>query len=104
MCGEHGTLISFTFKKKMPYLVMSRLDYVLAPVNSALNICTCKILPAFLSDHNAIYLEIVIEDEIKGKGLWKFNMTHLKNPEYVAHVNKVTESAHYKYNNCSPSE
>ena len=69
----HPDQFSFTWKRNKP-LIMSRLDYILAPINTALAINTCQIMPTFLSDHCPMYCEITLDDAVKGPGLWKFNV------------------------------
>ena len=38
---------------------------------------------AYRSDHSAIELEIMVNKFTFGKGVWKFNNSHLQNQEYL---------------------
>ena len=93
---------AFTYKKVKPKLTMTRLDYFLAPVSTTLAVNTCQILPSYLSDHNPIFLQLVTDENIKGKGLWKFNTQHLKNLHYVKSINDILQKANVKYTDLNP--
>ena len=93
---------SFTWKRRDP-LVMTRLDYVLAPLNSTVIVDRCEIWSQFLSDHSFLFVEIVLNNEIRGPGLWKFNTRHLSSNEYVNKVNSILEEAPHKYLNLDPT-
>ena len=47
-----------------------------------------KILPSYRSDHSTVVLTIEINDFVKGKGLWKFNVSLLKDRAYINTVKK----------------
>ena len=96
------TQFRFTFNKSKPKLMMSQLDYVMAPVNNVTAISECQILPAFLSDHCPAQLELILDSSIKEPGLWKFNTQHLKNPEYVKAINVMLMQANSKHYECDP--
>ena len=93
----------FTWKRKHP-MVMSCLDYVLAPINTAMLITKCQILPAYMSDHCPILCELTFDSTIQGPGLWKFNTRHLENKEYVEKINTIIDSASTKYINLDSSQ
>ena len=86
----------FMYKRTQPSLVMTRLDYILAPLDTTTNIEQCNILPAYLSDHNPVCFELVIYESIKGKGIWKLNTQHLKNPDFVNSVNRIIHECQKK--------
>ena len=61
----------------------SRLDMIWLPKNQLDRVKTIDIFPFFRSDHSYVYLEFEPPKGIeRGKGLWKFNNSHLKNPEF----------------------
>ena len=75
----------FTWKRKCP-MIMSRLDYLLAPISTAMKITHCEILPAYLSDHCPVLCELTLDSSVRGPGLWKFNTRHLENKDYVDRI------------------
>ena len=48
-----------------------------------------EILPSYRSDHSSVVLLLEINDFIKGRGLWKFNVSLLKDKMYVNTVKNV---------------
>ena len=93
----------YTYKKWNPRLILTRLDYVIAPINTAMIINKCEVLPAILSDHCPIMCEMLIDPTVRGRGLWKFNTQHLKNKEYVENVNEILQKAQFRYINLDAS-
>ena len=47
-----------------------------------------EILPSYRSDHSTVVLSLEINDFVKGKGLWKFNVSLLKDKAYINTVKK----------------
>ena len=45
-------------------------------------------LPSYRSDHSSVVLSVKINEFKKGKGLWKFNTSLLKDREYVEEIKK----------------
>ena len=53
---------------------------------------SCEILPGYRSDHSRIELDLVLNSFTKGKGIWRFNCSLLKYPDYLNCVkNCITE-------------
>ena len=76
----------------------SRLDYFITANSFVYNIEKADIKPSFLSDHNIITLQFLGNtDQSKGKGMWKFNTSLLKDNEYVVKMNKLFEEQCLKY-------
>jgi len=72
----------FTWRRIKPFQ-QSRLDLWLIPDNLIYNVKTCCIGLSFLSDHSVVQLALTInETPRRGKGMWKFNNTLLKETEY----------------------
>ena len=82
---------------------MRRLDYFLVPLGTIGLIKNCQILPATFSDHCLIILEISTMQSIRGPGLWKFNVNHLYQKEYVDMVNEIIDYADYRYSELNPA-
>ena len=57
----------------------------------------CNINPSYRSDHSVIELELILSNFKKGKGLWKFNNSLLKYPEYINLIHNVIEEEKAKY-------
>ena len=55
-------------------------------------ISSCKINPSFHSDHASVEMNIeTFSSNVRGKGVWKFNNTLLKDINYVQIINDVIE-------------
>ena len=76
----------------------SRLDYIF--ISDCLLNCVnnCDILPGIHSDHSLLSVSFNNGDNtIRGRGLWKFNSTLLKDPIYVENVKKLILSSKDKH-------
>ena len=60
-------------------------------------------MPGYKSDHSFVELIIAMDNQVKGKGLWKFNTMHLEDPEFTFKIKNVIEKAQTKYVSCDPS-
>ena len=58
---------------------------------------SCSIKAGYRSDHSIIELEIIMNKFIRGKGLWKFKNSLLKDKEYLTLVNKIIAEEIIKY-------
>ena len=74
----------------------------MSPLDTLGNIDKCEILPAYLSDHCPILLEINLSNNMQGPGFWKFNESHLENLDFVNQVNKIIDLADFRYSKFSP--
>ena len=74
-CFLHPSLKRYTWQRKNP-LQQARLDYFL--ISNAMQdiITACNINPSYRSDHSSIQFKIMQFE--RGKGLWKFNCSFLK--------------------------
>jgi len=73
----------FTWRQKMPQ-IHCRLDYFLISDTLQDNTHEVDILPAFKSDHSSIIINLrKTEQELKGKGYWKFNNLLLNEETFV---------------------
>ena len=84
--------LQFTWKRKDP-LIMSRLDYFMVPYENLNSIGDCQIVNGVLSDHHFVEMTILVNDQIQGRGYWKFNTSLLKNKEYVEQVNEIIDKS-----------
>ena len=79
---------SFTWSQKSPR-IFCRLDYWLISNNLSDFVKSTEIASAIRTDHDAISLEFgELENERKGPGFWKMNVSLLDDKEYI---NNVTE-------------
>lgn len=54
-------------------------------------------LPSYRSDHSSVVLSVKINEFKKGKGLWKFNTSLLKDREYVEEIKKCINKIKEQY-------
>ena len=87
----------YTLIRKRPYLHGSRLDYFLISSSLISNVKKVDIGVKFLSDHAPIFLEMLLPKTNRGKGFFKLNTAHLKNPEYVNKINNTIDQTIQEY-------
>ena len=97
----HPGDFQFTWKRRQP-LVMARLDYFFIPIGILSLVDSCKILPAVLSDHCPVIMEIITSEQIKGPGYWKFNTRHSHSKVFLDECNKIIDYAEYRYSELNP--
>ena len=67
----------------------SRIDMIWIPSRFLGLVSSVGIFPFFRSDHSYVYLEIDLPFEIeRGKGIWKFNTSHLKDESFCAEIER----------------
>lgn len=77
----------YTWRQPNP-IRQSRLDYWLISTNLLSLIYDCAIQPSYKSDHSLITLDMKSEGtSLRGPGMWKFNVSLLKNRDYVENFN-----------------
>ena len=92
----HPDVKRYTWRRKNP-LKQARLDYAIG-TNSLLDITkSCKILPGYRSDHSRIELDLLMDPFIKGKGIWRFNCSLLKNIDYIKSVKEWIREVKKQY-------
>ena len=80
----------------------SRLDYFLVSGELIGNIVKSKIHPGYKTDHSAISIEWISEELTRGRGLWKFNSSLLKQKEFVDGANDIIDNAIQVYSDNTP--
>ena len=81
----------FTWRANNP-LVQRRLDYFLISDRIQSSVSKVYIKPAIATDHSAIFLEIEINYDHKGKfgpSHWRLNLSLLEDPNYIELINKL---------------
>ena len=79
---------SYTWSQKSPF-VFCRLDFWLTSTHLFDHINSVDICPAIKTDHSAIIEFKVIEEQLKGPGSWKLNVSLLTNKDYVDEMGRV---------------
>ena len=75
----------------------SRLDYFLVSPNIINQTFSTAIKPGYRSDHSLVIMNIKLTDQIKGKGLWKFNNSLLKNEDYTNEIKECISDTLNRY-------
>ena len=82
----------YTWRKRSP-LKQSRLDFFLISDDLLPSLKDSNIESSYRSDHSIINLHLVFNDFKRGKGLWKFNNSLLKDVQYLNIINeKILET------------
>ncbi len=81
------------FTWKGPNSKRARLDYVLISPNLEPICKNVKITPGYRTDHDLVRLDLLLCNQIRGRGIWRFNNSLLRDPEYVRLVkNTIMET------------
>ncbi len=93
-------MLRYTHRQKMKSgLTHSRLDFFLTSRGLCYKIIESSIAPGMHSDHSMVFIKLSHgECQKRGKGLWKFNVSLLRDHEYVE---KVKETVAKTYENNS---
>ena len=80
---HHPTTTAFTWNRAN-LAQASRLDMFWISTFFLPFVLSVDIFPFFRSDHSYVYLKLSLPSTIhRGPGVWKFNVTHLKDPAFV---------------------
>ena len=75
----------------------ARPDYFIVS-DTMINLFTeCNIKPYHHSDHSSIELNIKIKTFVRGKGVWKFNCSLLKDPNFLTLINNMIDKVTINY-------
>ena len=78
----NGHRKQFSWRRANP-VKCARLDFFLVS-DSILNKClACEILPGYRSDHSRVSLRLNLSSQPRGRGVWKFNCSLLKDLDYL---------------------
>ena len=75
----------------------ARLDYVLTSANLLEFIDKCCIKPGYRSDHSLIELTLITCKSERGRGLWKFDCSFLKDKKYLICINDLIDREKLRY-------
>ena len=88
---SHPKQSEYTWYRRKP-IVFSRLDYFLIPIFDVALVHKCEIWTNSFSDHSFVFLHVILEDNKRGPGLWKFNNSLLYDRSYTEGINEQIES------------
>ena len=57
----------------------------------------CMIRPSYRLDHSIVELDIIMNNFEIGKGIWKLNVSLLKNIDYINLINNLIDEEKHKY-------
>ena len=60
-------------------------------------ITKCSINPSYRSDHSIIEIQFAFNNFQKGRGIWKFNNSLLKQNDYLKLINRIINEEKVKY-------
>ena len=86
----------FTWRKKNP-IKQARLDYFLISESTLDVVQQCNIKSSYRSDHSIKEMSIKLNPFIKGRGVWKFNTSLLKNKDYLDLIQDIIVKEKVKY-------
>ena len=92
----NGDIKRYTWRKRTP-LKQARLDYFIVSDNLVDFLDKCLIHPGYRSDHSIVELTFNIAKFTKGKGIWKFNCSLLKNKDYLIKINNIIDQVKLSY-------
>ena len=75
----------------------ARLDYFIDSDTMLNLVMDCNIKPVCRLDHSSIELNIKLNNFIRGKGVWKFICSLLKDPDYLTLINKTIDKEIINY-------
>ena len=92
----HPDTKRYTWRHKNP-VKQARLDYFIESSSFTDILASCKINPGYRSDHSILEFNVKINTFQRGKGLWKFNCSLLKNENYIEMINKAIKDIKIEY-------
>ena len=90
-CSRNEQTKMFTYHRKKPVYVASRLDYVLLDTNISSWTSLVKIMPGFRSDHSSVIVQIDQFQIQRGRGFWRLNTQILYEVNYINAVNQILD-------------
>ena len=78
----------YTWRRK-GQTIFSRLDYFFVSANTLQLINDVDILPGFRTDHSIVKFTLVLVTHQRGPGYWKFNVSLLKDKDYLDRINDL---------------
>ena len=95
-------VFNITWKGRKP-IVVTRFDYFLVPLYTYLIMDDIKILPAIVSDHCPVVMQLRTEFVLKDPGYWKWNVNHLHDKELTQQINDLLDNVMMQYGALNPT-
>ena len=89
-------LKKYTWHRKNPKQ-LARLDYFLISDSLIDYTEKCNIIPGYRSDHSIVELILCFCKFERGRGLWKFNCSLLKDKDYLIAINSIIDKEKMNY-------
>ena len=86
----------FSWRRSNP-VKCARLDFFIVSEPILNRTTSCQIIPGYRSDHSRVSLRLNLSDQKRGKGLWKFNCSLLKDKNYLESINNVIQDVTHEY-------
>ena len=86
----------YTWSRKQPFQ-LARLDFFLLSEDLLTSVKKCKIENSYRSDHSPVLPSICFNKFVKGKPLWKFNNSLLKDIDYLNVINCKIDEVKLQY-------
>ena len=93
----HESEKKFTWFRRNPYPLMSRLDFFLVSDDLLNFINASEIIPGYRTDHSAVTLKLQFSAHSRGRGYWKFNNSLLHDKECVKLIKENIEVVKQQY-------
>ena len=90
------SLKRYSWRRKPP-LRQAKLDYFLVSHPMHDIITSCNINLSYRSDQSIVEINILPSKLKRGKGIWKFNCSLLKDDKYISLVTKIIQEEKIKY-------
>ena len=84
--SRHSAKKRFTWRIKNPVLKQARLDFFLTSSSLEGRILDTSIRPGYRTDHSMITLQLNVAEQPRGNGLFKLNVSLLREPDYIQRV------------------
>ena len=94
--AQHDTVRQYTWHTKN-FEKQSRLDFFLVSESLVSSISDSNIEPGYRTDHSIISIDVNTKLQKRGKGLWKFNTSLLRNLQYVQLVQNTIKDCLENY-------
>ena len=86
----------FTWCQKSP-TVQCRLDFFLISQNLITNVNNADIKPGYKTDHSLITVELLLNQNQRGRGFWKLNTSHLRELDFINEIKLSFEQTKAEY-------
>ena len=92
----------FSWHRYHPRPKFSRLDMFLINVGYMSFVNNCSMTLGFKTDHSFVEMDLVFEEIVRGRGLWKLNSAHIEREDFVEIIYNTVEKSLAKTNYCKP--